>query len=73
MSPYRAVFRCSAGCTGEYSIWQPIYHCPICGDLLQVEHDTAMLRDRAPSAWVRLFEDRYKRTSWPYGSGVWGK
>ncbi len=31
------------------------------------------LRDRAPSAWMRLFEDRYKRTTWPYGSGVWGK
>ena len=22
---------------------------------------------------MRLFDDRYKRTSWPYGSGVWGK
>jgi threonine synthase len=22
---------------------------------------------------MKLFDDRYKRTSWPYGSGVWGK
>jgi threonine synthase len=22
---------------------------------------------------MRLFDDRYKRTAWPYGSGVWGK
>src|SRR5690348_6100125 len=22
---------------------------------------------------MRLFDDRYKRTTWPYGSGVWGK
>jgi threonine synthase len=22
---------------------------------------------------MRLFEERYKRTAWPYGSGVWGK
>jgi len=22
---------------------------------------------------MRLFDDRYKRTLWPYGSGVWGK
>jgi threonine synthase len=73
MSSYRAVFRCAAGCAGEYSIWKPIYHCPKCGDLLQVEHDVTELRDRAPSAWMRLFEDRYKRTAWPYGSGVWGK
>jgi threonine synthase len=73
MSQYRAVFRCSAGCEGEYSIWQPIYRCPTCGDLLQVVHDLRALRDRSPVAWMRLFDDRYKRTSWPYGSGVWGK
>ena len=24
-------------------------------------------------AWMKLFEDRYKSTQWPYGSGVWGK
>src|SRR5258708_29756588 len=22
---------------------------------------------------MKLFDDRYKRTAWPYGSGVWGK
>jgi len=70
---YRAVFRCAAGCHGEHEIWQPIYHCPRCGGLLQVEHDVEELRRRAPSAWMRLFDDRYKRTLWPYGSGVWGK
>ncbi len=73
MNAYRAVFRCSAGCPGEHSIWQPIYHCPRCGDLLQVEHDLDRLGDRSAAAWMRLFEDRYKRTTWPYGSGVWGK
>jgi threonine synthase len=31
------------------------------------------LREKSPAAWMRLFDDRYKRTSWPYGSGVWGK
>ena len=73
MNTYRAVFKCSAGCSGEHSIWQPIYHCPRCGDLLQVEHDLDRLGDRSAAAWMRLFEDRYKRTTWPYGSGVWGK
>jgi threonine synthase len=73
MSTYRAVFRCAAGCPGEHSIWQPIYHCPRCGDLLQVSHDLEALRHRSPVAWMRLFDDRYKRTAWPYGSGVWGK
>jgi threonine synthase len=73
MSHYRAVFRCAAGCAGEYSIWKPIYRCPTCGDLLQVDHDLEALRDRSASAWMRLFEERYKHTTWPYGSGVWGK
>ena len=31
------------------------------------------LRDRSPAAWMRLFDERYKRTTWPTGSGVWGK
>jgi len=70
---YRAVFRCIAGCDGDHSIWRPIYRCPKCGNLLQVVHDTDALRERSPAAWMRLFDDRYKRTSWPYGSGVWGK
>ena len=73
MSTYRAAFRCIAGCHGEHSIWQPIYHCPTCGQLLQVSHDIDALRHRSPVAWMRLFDDRYKRTAWPYGSGVWGK
>jgi threonine synthase len=73
MSTYRAVFRCAAGCPGEHSIWQAIYHCPRCGDLLQVVHDVEALAHRSPVAWMRLFDDRYKRTTWPYGSSVWGK
>jgi threonine synthase len=73
MSSYRAVFRCAAGCPGDHSIWQAIYHCPTCGDLLQVVHDMEALAHRSPVAWMRLFDDRYKRTAWPYGSGVWGK
>ena len=73
MTSYRAVFRCIAGCHGEHPIWQPIYHCPTCGQLLQVAHDIDALRHRSPVAWMRLFDDRYKRTAWPYGSGVWGK
>ncbi|HEY7924244.1 MAG TPA: pyridoxal-phosphate dependent enzyme, partial [Vicinamibacteria bacterium] len=71
--PYRAWFRCIAGCSGEYPLTKPLYRCPACGDLLEVAHDLGALKDRAPSAWMRLFDDRYKRTTWPYGSAVWGK
>ncbi|MEO7190300.1 MAG: threonine synthase [Vicinamibacterales bacterium] len=70
---YHAVFRCAAGCPGDHSIWQPLYHCPTCGDLLQVVHDVDLLRQRSATTWMRLFEERYKRTLWPYSSGVWGK
>ena len=74
MTSYRAVFRCTAGCHGEHSIWQPIYHCPTCGDLLQVvARPRARCATAAAAAWMRLFDERYKRTAWPYGSGVWGK
>jgi len=70
---YRAVFKCIAGCEGEYELEQPIYRCPTCGDLLEVVHDLDALRHRGPAAWTRLFDERYKRTEWPYGSAVWGK
>ncbi len=71
--PYRATLRCTAGCPEEYSLKQPIYRCEHCASLLEVVHDLDALRDRAPAVWMRVFDDRYKRTTWPYGSSVWGK
>jgi threonine synthase len=41
--------------------------------LLEVVHDEQALRKRSPAAWMQLFDQRFLRTSWPYGSGVWGK
>ncbi len=70
---YRSFLRCIAGCEGEHSLLEPLYRCPQCDDLLEVSHDLDALRDRSPVAWMRLFDDRYKRTTWPYGSSVWGK
>ena len=70
---YQASFQCFAGCEGRYPLTQAIYRCPKCQGLLDVVHDTRALADRSPTAWMKLFDDRYKRTTWPYGSGVWGK
>jgi threonine synthase len=70
---YRAWFQCIAGCPDHHPLDRPIYRCPRCGQLLEVVHDLDALRDRSPAAWMRLFDDRYKRTTWPYGSAVWGK
>ena len=50
-----------------------IYRCPKCSGLLEVTHDVDALRARSPAAWMRTFDDRYLRTRWPFGSGVWGK
>lgn len=63
--PYRAKFRCIAGCDVSFPLTQPIYRCPRCGGLLEVEHDIEALRDRSAAAWTRLFDERYKRTAWP--------
>jgi threonine synthase len=70
---YRAWFRCIAGCPGEHPLAQVLYHCPRCGNLLEVAHDLGALRHRSALGWMKLFDERYKRTAWPYGSGVWGK
>jgi threonine synthase len=70
---YRASFRCIAGCPGAHTLWEPIYRCPRCGDLLEVVHDLEPLRERSAAGWMRIFDERYKRTEWPYGSAVWGK
>jgi len=70
---FSASFRCISGCPARIPLDEVIYRCPSCGDLLEVAHDLDALRGRSAAAWMRLFDDRYLRTTWPYGSGVWGK
>ena len=73
MSEYSAWFECVNGCPGRYSLLEIIYRCPSCNDLLDVVHDLEPLRRRSAAAWMQLFDDRYRRNVFPYGSGVWGK
>lgn len=70
---YRAWFQCISGCPGEYSLKEVIYRCPKCGNLLEVRHDLDKLRSHAPEFWRDLFDQRFLRNQWPYGSSVWGK
>lgn len=70
---YRAAFRCINGCPGEYPLNEIIYQCPKCQDLLEVVHDLAPLRETPPEEWKDVFDSRFMRPFWPYGSGVWGK
>jgi len=70
---YRASFNCIAGCHGEHELNEVIYQCPRCRDLLEVVHEIEPLRMTPPQEWKDIFDSRYMRTVWPYGSGVWGK
>ncbi len=71
---YRAWFQCiNPQCRAEYPLNSIIYRCKTCGSLLEVQHDLEALAKRDAKTWMKLFEDRYKSTEWPYGSGVWGK
>jgi threonine synthase len=70
---YSAWFRCTEGCKGRHALHEIVYLCPSCGGLLEVEHDMEALRSRSPVAWMRLFDERWLRNTWPHGSGVWGK
>ena len=73
MPTYDAWFQCASGCDGRHELTDIVYRCPRCGGLLEVAHDFARLKTRSPAAWMRLFDERYMRTKFPYGSGVWGK
>lgn len=68
-----ARYACFAGCDERYALDEVVYRCRKCGSLLDVTHDLDALRSRSASAWMNLFDARWMRTAWPYGSGVWGK
>ena len=71
---YRAWFQCiNQECKQQYPLSSIIYRCISCGSLLEVQHDMKALAHRSAKAWMKLFEDRYKSTEWPFGSGIWGK
>jgi len=71
---YRAWFQCiDPQCGATYPLNSIIYRCGTCNSLLEVKHDMQALAQRSSKEWIKLFEDRYKSTEWPYGSGVWGK
>ena len=70
---YRSWFQCTAGCPDCYSLQDIIYRCPRCGNLLEVRHDLERLQQHSAEYWKTLFDRRFLRNQWPYGSSVWGK
>ncbi|MER3446172.1 MAG: threonine synthase [Candidatus Dadabacteria bacterium] len=74
MNKYRAWFQCINEECGEiYQLNEIIYRCKRCANLLEVVHDLKPLREKTPEEWKQLFDNRYRRQVWPYGSSVWGK
>ncbi len=70
---FEAWFQCVNGCAGRYPLNQIIYRCPDCNSLLEVTHDMDKLKKRSAREWNNLFDERYRKNEWPYGSSVWGK
>ena len=70
---YSAWFQCVRGCEGHWSLYEVIYRCPICGDLLEVQHDLEALAERSADAWKDLLVARSAAGAWPLGSGVWSQ
>ena len=72
--PYSSWFQCiDTECSERMSLTEIVYTCPKCEGLLMVAHDVDALKTRSGAAWMKLFDDRYMTTQFPYGSGVWGK
>ncbi len=69
---HRCWFQCiDPDCGEKYEIFEVIYRCRKCDELLEVVHDEARLARTGPESWKRLFDDRIRSNKWPYGSGVW--
>jgi threonine synthase len=74
MSKYKSWFQCiNEECRETYQLNEIIYRCRKCGNLLEVMHDLETLREKTAEEWKDLFDNRYRRQIWPYGSSVWGK
>lgn len=69
---HRCWFQCiDPECGEKYDIFEVVYRCRKCNELLEVVHDEARLSKTGPDSWKSLFDDRIRSNKWPYGSGVW--
>lgn len=69
---YNAWFAAQDDPNERYPLTDVVYYSKS-GGLLEVVHDADVLHQRSAAAWKQLFDGRWMRTDWPYGSGVWGK
>ena len=65
-------FQCiDPACGEKYDVFEIVYRCRKCNELLEVVHDEDRLARTRPDSWKALFDGRLRSTQWPYGSGVW--
>lgn len=65
------VLKCVTGCEGEHDVFRPLFSCPSCGGLVDVEHDVERLSHRSAAEWHKLLAERAS-SSFPLDrSGVW--
>jgi threonine synthase len=69
---YRAWFQSIHDPNERYELDEVVYQARD-GALLEVAHDVDELRKTSPEDWKSLFRQRSLGTTFPYGSGVWGK
>ncbi len=69
---YRAWFEAFDDPSERYELDEVVYTAKD-GGLLQVVHDMDELKKTSADEWKAIFEGRAHKTTWPYGSGVWGK
>jgi threonine synthase len=62
-----SVLKC-VDCGRTYDLNDPIYTCPNCNGLLDIDHDLDRLRPHVSRA---LFDSRLNALDMPYNSGVW--
>ena len=71
---YKCWFQCiNPECGKTYDVFEIIYRCHACGELLEVTHDADRLSRVSAESWKKLFDKRVRSTQWPYGSGVWNR
>ena len=71
---YSAEFKCiNSDCGSSFPLDKVVYRCEACGDLLEVTHNIKALKNKSAESWIRTFDERYRSSLFPFGSGVWGK
>ena len=68
---FKAWYQSISGRPDRYPLSETIYRCPHSGELLEVQHDFAALRQKTPEEWRALVESRLRHLSGPLASGVW--